>query len=496
MTLDSAGTTIASAYSASLKRVRLKPAPRYLREIITLIGLLLVVALAAGRVSTIFVRAPTDANEGWNAFQAVSAMSSHALYPPPDSLTGNNYPPLSFYIVGMFGRVIGDNIFAGRILALISVVATAMIIRASVRRLVKGAKFEANLAALVFLVYNTTFFIRYFAMNDPQWLAHAFMTTAVVLLIPREGDVAPNAGMIRWAVLLMLAGGMVKHNLIGFPLGVTLWLACYHPRRLGLWLGMAAFAVGGALLLCAWAYGPPFFADIMLQPRHYDWHRALTKSKILLALLPVIVLSLRLVRLRKLDNRLALPLCLLMASLPLGVLEQGGDGVDYNVLFEALIAACIGGFAALAHQTVRPNARRRLLVWGLAPFLVSPLFLSSSIALAGRADAGRDWRPMISRIRALRGTVACENEALCYWAGKHFEIDFFNYNQRLLAGQPATKLYQALRTRRYAGIQLNADAWSRKKPYALMRIIIERSYEPYFEDVGARELLRPRAARP
>ena len=61
-------------------------------------------------------------NEGWNAYHADAAMRGAQLYPPPDGLVANNYPPLSFYIIGAIGRLIGDPILAGRLLSLVAVV--------------------------------------------------------------------------------------------------------------------------------------------------------------------------------------------------------------------------------------------------------------------------------------------------------------------------------------------------------------------------------------
>src|SRR5712664_1476608 len=33
------------------------------------------------------------------------------LYPSPDSLVGNNYPPLSFYVIGWLGKIFGDSLY-------------------------------------------------------------------------------------------------------------------------------------------------------------------------------------------------------------------------------------------------------------------------------------------------------------------------------------------------------------------------------------------------
>src|ERR1051325_290758 len=54
-------------------------------------------------------------NEGWNAYHADAAMRGAAqLYPPSDGLVANNYPPLSYYVMGWLGRAFGDPLYAGR----------------------------------------------------------------------------------------------------------------------------------------------------------------------------------------------------------------------------------------------------------------------------------------------------------------------------------------------------------------------------------------------
>src|SRR5271170_5271363 len=66
-------------------------------------------------------------NEGWNAYHADAAMGATngaaALYPPSDTLIVNNYPPLSFYVVGTIAKVTGvDALYVGRVMSLVAVV--------------------------------------------------------------------------------------------------------------------------------------------------------------------------------------------------------------------------------------------------------------------------------------------------------------------------------------------------------------------------------------
>ena len=72
-----------------------------------------------------FLNVEIENNEGWNAYFADAAMGKMPLYPSADQLITNNYPPLSFYIVGLAGRFIGDPVLAGRLLSLVAVVGCA-----------------------------------------------------------------------------------------------------------------------------------------------------------------------------------------------------------------------------------------------------------------------------------------------------------------------------------------------------------------------------------
>src|ERR1700704_4847076 len=57
-------------------------------------------------------------NEGWNAYHADAAVGGGVLYPSPDTLIVNNYPPLSFYALGWLGKIFGDALYVGRVLSL------------------------------------------------------------------------------------------------------------------------------------------------------------------------------------------------------------------------------------------------------------------------------------------------------------------------------------------------------------------------------------------
>jgi hypothetical protein len=105
-----------------------------------------------------FLNIEIENNEGWNAYFADAAMGRMPLYPSSGQLITNNYPPLSFYIVGLAGRFIGDPVLAGRLLSLVAVVAIAMAIALCVRRL-GGSGVAARISAAFFVATMSRFFI-------------------------------------------------------------------------------------------------------------------------------------------------------------------------------------------------------------------------------------------------------------------------------------------------------------------------------------------------
>src|ERR1700722_17284722 len=59
-------------------------------------------------------------NEGWNTYRADMAGPRDPLYRLPPRFTVTNYPPLSFYLLGFLGKLMGSYTAAGRLIALMS----------------------------------------------------------------------------------------------------------------------------------------------------------------------------------------------------------------------------------------------------------------------------------------------------------------------------------------------------------------------------------------
>jgi hypothetical protein len=342
-------------------------------------------------VRAIGAHVPLDPNEGWNAYHTAAAMSGGKLY--PDGLFFNNYPPLSFYIVGLVGWFTGDDIVAGRIVSLLSLFAVAAAIAAAARGM--GAKRDAALFAALWFVLGMIVFTDYVAMDDPQLLGHAIAMGGLLLLL--RGNVAA-------AATAMAAALFVKHNLIALPLGCAIWLAL-HDRRAAATFAAVGIACSLPLLLVfPHLSSPRLFSFVLLESSVGQWLLWGGPALAVLALLPL-----------RADKYAQLCGLYAAASVLAGTVFCGGAGVDMNVWFDAAIAVSLGAALALSRF---PAA--------LTLAYILPLALGYWRAdHDGPARADGD----VAFLKAHPGPALCEMLSLCYWAGKPEEVDTFNLGQ-------------------------------------------------------------------
>lgn len=391
---------------------------------------------------------PLDPNEGWNAYHAAAAISGEPLYPGHQAYLVNNYPPLSFYVVGLAGRMVGDAIVAGRMVSLAGLAAIAAAMTAVARRF--GAGRGASLLAMLLFVGGLLTFTDYVGMDDPQMLAEA-LSLAGLLVLLRWKQTWPAAA-------LFVAGFFVKHNVVALPIAATLWLI-FEDRRRGRQLAGFELLFGLAgLVLFHLAYGVGLMSAIVTA-RSYSLDALVTGlvAWLQFALLPIAGL----VMLALLSPRAAaVRFCLFYAAIAgaIGVYFLGGAGVDVNVLFDADIALCLS--AALLLQRLRTWWRP---AWAGA--LVAPLLLFS-LADADWRDANLDpaaWREDAATARddvaflaGHPGPAMCEMLAFCYWAGKPPAVDEFNVGQQFETGARSdAEIVRLVEEKRFAVLQFD-----------------------------------------
>ena len=419
--------------------------PRYLSVYLSVLEWMLYVMAAwffAWPVYRAFLNVEIENNEGWNAYFADAAMGKMSLYPSADQLITNNYPPLSFYIVGLVGRLVGDPVLAGRLLSLAAVVAIAAVISLAVRRL-GGSRVAARISAAFFVATMSRFFMRYVGMNEPQLLSEAIMAFGFLgFLIARSNDrgyVGP--------VLMMALAGFVKHNIIAMPLTAFLWLGLHRRREAVKCFCVAAIAIITGIAICYALFGPNFFLNI-LTPRHYSLNRELGALRDLEWVSVGLLACLCNAWARRRDASVQLCSCLIAIALGAYFLQKSSVGVGSNAQFDLVIAVAMGLGLAFTQISLWPVARRlrreqaqailllavcvRLLVSKqLQPVrLVFDRSFINEIAMRERA-----MTDSVERVRRIPGDVMCGKYMLVsYRAGKPFVVDTFNTEQRILAG--------------------------------------------------------------
>jgi hypothetical protein len=198
-----------------------------------LVALLALAILLCLGVELFTITAPIlkNYNEGWNAYHAASAIQAPAaLYPAPASLLTNNYPPLSYFLVGWAAKLTGgDAIIAGRIVAFLSTLGIGLCLGLSARAMGCSLR-QAAVAALLFWGAPWVI-VKFSAMDDPQMLGNFLdaIGLAIILRAPR------SFVHVAIAALFLTLAEFVKPLYVTLPLALLAWLFVY-ARKSALWL--------------------------------------------------------------------------------------------------------------------------------------------------------------------------------------------------------------------------------------------------------------------
>ena len=394
---------------------------------------------------------PLDPNEGWNAYFAQAAMTTGSPYPAAQSLMIDNYPPLSFYVVGAVAWLTGDAVIAGRIVALAALFAVALGIETAARRM--GCNRLESAFAALFFTAGIMLTSDYAGMDDPQMLGHAIAIGGLVVALREPG--LPRDLVL--AALLFVLAFFVKHNLVVLPFAVAAWLALLDRRQ------AVTFAACGVIFLLI---GLGLFKEVYGFSLFHvlDSARTFSVANVEAALaqwlrwsaIPLIGAAAMFAIGRRDRDAVFCAIYVAVATLA-GLYFSGGAGVDANALFDADIALALSA-GMLLNRLPRGQSIAALLY-------AVPLALGIA-AIEDDWRSGDYWlRPMaedrataareIAMLRDAKGPVICEMLSLCYWAGKPAEVDVFNLEQAYRTGARSDAgLVDAIAARRYARIQL------------------------------------------
>jgi hypothetical protein len=450
-----------------------------------------------------FLHVSNDYGEGWNAYWSYAASHGEALYPTANPLVANNYPPLFFYAAGALGRLIGDDIFAGRILASAGLSAVAILI-ARIISLLGAPRRWAVMSAILFLAYDVVDFHPYVAVSNPQWPAQAIALASVLFLISDEPERLRARSVIAAAGLLIL-GGLFKHNQFAPPGAITIWLFVYNRRAFAIWcVSGAILAAASAVALHAF-YGTAIFNELLGFRRTADWKNffdGLGNTAQLGGLIIVVGFTSR--RLRSHPRAM---LFVLFAAIGVvsGAAQRLGAGVFLNAHFDGLIGLTIacGAYLGLSAAGTLPAGsdqvrRGRLLLLAVAPLLAwSPAAaVSATKRFIDLPEQTALWTDMISTVEAAHGPAFCELLSVCYWAGRPMGIDFFAYGQRLRTGADRRPLERLIIQRRATVLIIDRDARYMRGDGRLpspLPFLIDRNYRPVIRAKRFVTLMLPRA---
>ncbi len=392
---------------------------------------LMTLALLARNILAIPVLVPLDPNEGWNAAHALSLLAGHGLYPPPQSLMVNNYPPLSFYLVAALTKLTGDAVIAGRLLSLFAFLADCAAIALIVRQM--ALSLHAQWAAVLFFAATLLVASDYVGMNDPQLLGHAVQLFALLLLLRGR----PLAGGVVFAASLF-----VKHNLLALPLAAAFWLWRQDAKQALRFALPGIGCVGLGLVVFRLVYGIGLwsvvgssrlvsFANVESAVSHLWW-----------AVLPLGALLL----LNHPKRDFALTYA--GAALLVGLAFSAGDGVDVNIFFDVCVACALAlGLVAETNSARAALCALPLPLMLIAGFHDNNFFFTPDF----RNQSARD----IAFLKSHPGPALCDQLSLCLWAGKGAQVDVFNIGEQLKTGarDPAA-LTQLIAARHFAALQL------------------------------------------
>jgi hypothetical protein len=382
-----------------------------------------------------------DLNEGFNAYLADAAMGAGPLYPPAGALTVNNYPPLSFYVVGGLAQIFGDALYVGRALSLLAVLALGVLIAAAVRQL-GGGRAGAAVGGLWFVAVMARSYSPYVGMDDPQLAGHALMTGALVWFLARQArgrSVVPP-------VLAMAAAGFYKHNVVAVPVTALVWLALKDWRRA---IAPAAIGAGAAVLglaVCVAVYGDAFLANF-LTPRIHETMRAAGALGRAQFILPALVLWGIWIATEWRSPAARFTMLFVAIGFAAFVLQSAGDGVDDNAQFDLVIATAVGLGMAFDRAGKTPFGRRHgavaaqaVIVLVVAARLAATLRIEPALVLFSpeyRAEYfanAQVVRDEAARVAEIPGPVVCGSRVVCRMAGKPFSFDPFKANTMVKTG--------------------------------------------------------------
>jgi len=430
----------------------LAPPRAYARTTWFLLGLGLI--LSAYPLLRAFYGIEIVYNEGWNGYLQLRAQHGQPLYSGYSPYYFNNYPPLSFYIVGLLGRLTGDVVLAGRLLSLAGFAAMAWACGHAVRA-AGATREDGRLASATCLLLFSVFATEYLGADDPQLVALGFATCGLAVHL-RDPQSSRRAAM---AALLLGVSLLIKHNLVLLPLLIAadmLWRGKARSRAAYFGTGIA-LAVASASLI--WLNEGQAFFTQFLAPREWDVARAFPFAVEIAVRFqaPLFLGGGGLIAARR-EAPERFILVWLITAFALGCYFAGGAGTDINVWFDVMVAAAIGSGLVVRELRRRGGSVRWQAALALAinagVLFYAPIVLSRFGAdmTGDLAETQRQFAADVAFLKAIPGPAICESQLVCLRAGKPMFYDSFNSLEARRTGRMPQDAFEALLKRRAASV--------------------------------------------
>jgi 4-amino-4-deoxy-L-arabinose transferase-like glycosyltransferase len=415
-------------------------------------------------------------NEGFNSYFQQAAASGQRVYGEPPRFTYANYPPLSFHLVGIIGRVTGDINVAGRWVSVIAYVLIGVFIGLSVERLTGSRRYGAY-CALCWLIWLAAFDVNRIGFNDPHLLGIALNIAAFYCFL-RDPE---SSKWLRISALIFGLSLFTKQTLLAFPAAIAIHLFLAGKKRFWVWTTALA-ATGIVLFVLTWVVDGGYFLDHLMLSREFSFADLVTSTVSYLTFIQVAFVTSILWMLRAPAGGTSRLLMWSFAiAYVLGSWATGGNGAGVNHFFDAMIAtAMIAGMVLPWLEKMAADSRfpRTALI----VLLIVPLFLSSFLVLPqripmdlirnerGKAALEAEFQNAVQVVRSQPGPALCENLLLCFDAGKPETVDAFAVDQSIKTGHLAEQaLLEPVAARRFGVIQIEVGPSETLRPVARHR---------------------------
>jgi hypothetical protein len=302
---------------------------------------------------------------------------------------------------------------------------------------------------------------------------------------------------------------MTKQTLVALPLAITAHLFIYQRRQMYLWLLYSAVALGLCLVGFVLLYGRDFLAGVLWlqQDTEFSFGRIVANLGVLLKpLTPLLVGLLAFIVLEPRGPVKSVLLLYAGSAAVVGFFLTGGAGVDWNHVYDFIIALVITTALAvyrLGERCAGTEPSRMVAALAAAAvsatvFVALPAKLAEASSLARELDrrqalVGKD----IAYLAAQHGPVLCETMALCYWAGKPHEVDIMILRKKLISGAMREDEFRALIDSGYLKVLQfhsgGSTGRSKRLPVAANDYVLQ-VYESHPNAMGG-SFLTPRAPR-